>query len=65
MHTLVAFVFIAGGLWTFIAPKSAFKFKANLTRNLGIAMTAAPRAFKTIKYLGLVVAIVGFLLYFG
>lgn len=64
MDGLIGAVLIAGGLWMFISPKNAFNFKARLVKNWGINMSASPKAFKIMKYIGLIVTFVGFLIYF-
>lgn len=63
METLVAILFIGFGIWTFISPKSAFEFKAKLVKSWGVTMTATPKAYTVMRYIGLAVAIVGLFLY--
>lgn len=65
MESLVALLFIGVGVWTFISPKSAFDFKAKVVKTWGVSMSASPKSYKTMRYIGLAVAIVGFLIYFG
>lgn len=64
MVTLLALLFIAGGLWTAISPKGSFQFKAKMAKSLGITVTATPKGFQSMRYVGIGVTIVGFLLYF-
>lgn len=59
---LLALLFLAFGMWAFISPKSAFAFKAGLVKGLGIKMTAGPKAYKAFRYIGLGIAILGFLI---
>lgn len=63
MRTLLSFLFIGFGIWAFIDPKGAFSFKANLAKNLGVKMIASPKTYKAVKYMGIVLAIVGLLLF--
>lgn len=65
MQTLIAILLIGFGIWTFISPKSAFDFKAKLVKKWGVTMAATPKSFKTMKYIGIGAAVVGFLLYFS
>lgn len=63
METLVAVLFIGFGLWTFIDPKGAFAFKTKVVKSWGVTMTASPKSYKVMRFIGLAVAIVGFLLF--
>ena len=63
MELLIAILFVGFGIWAFVDPKGAFAFKANMAKNFGVKMTASPKTYKAVKYLGLALAIVGFLLY--
>lgn len=65
VETIISILLIAIGLWTFINPKASFNFKAKLVKSFGVTMTASPKSYKTMRYLGLAAAIVGFLMYFG
>ena len=67
MNILVSLTFIGFGIWTFISPKDVVAFKIKLLRSIGIEVKiiAPPKAYKSMKYLGLGIAVVGFLLYFS
>lgn len=64
MEILLAILFIGGGLWTAISPKGSFQFKVKLAKSLGLSISSSPRGFQSMRYIGIAVAVVGFLLYF-
>lgn len=65
MKLLVGILFIGFGIWTFVDPKGAFDFKTKVVKSWGVTMTASPKSYKVMRYIGLAVAIVGFLLFFS
>lgn len=65
VRVLIALLFIAFGIWCLVSPKTAFAFKASIAKNVGVKMTASPKTYKAVKYVGLALAIIGFLLYLG
>lgn len=64
METILALLFIAVGLWTAISPKGSFQFKSKMAKSIGITMTASSKSYSAMRYLGIGIAIIGFLLYF-
>lgn len=65
MEELIAILLMGIGIWTFISPKGAFQFKAKLLKSIGVTATASPKSFRTFKYIGLALTVVGLLMYMG
>gem|GEM_PF-4513440 len=65
MELLIAILFIGFGIWAYVDPKGAFTFKANIAKNFGVKMTASPKTYKVVKYMGIALAVIGFLIYLG
>ena len=64
MDSIVGFILLIIGIWTFFSPKGAIAFKLNLLKSVGIKvkMQISPKSYRAIKYIGLIAAIVGFLI---
>lgn len=62
MFILLALFFIVYGLFAFFSPKGAFAFKANLAKSFGVKMIPGKKTYKMVKYMGIVLIVIGVLM---